>query len=225
MLTNIKIKEKEIGHKTTVEPFILAEFVKLKDNMHIVELGCGNGILSILLAIKKKINIIGIDIQDEYLELAKENVELNKNIIKGDIKISKVDIREASKNLGKNFFDVVVTNPPFYKCKQGKQSLDMSRSISRQEILCTFDEIARETSRLLKNRGAFYFLHITERIGEIFEILRRYRLEVKEMQVIYPKVNVNSTHILIKAVKNAKPSATILKPLIISEWDKEQNKK
>ena len=225
MITNIEIIEKELGHKTTVEPFILAEFIKLKDNMNIVDLGCGNGVLSILLAMKKKVNVIGIDIQNEYLELAKENVELNKNIIRGDIKITKIDIREASKNLGKNFFDVVVTNPPFYKCKQGKQSLDMSRSISRQEILCTFDDIARETSRLLKNRGAFYFLHITERIGEIFEILKKYRLEVKEMQFVYPKVNVNSTHILIKAVKNAKPSAIILKPLIISEWDKEQNKK
>ena len=225
MITNIKIIESEFGHKTTVEPFILAEFIKLKDNMNIVDLGCGNGILSILLAIKKKINIIGIDIQDEYLELAKKNVKLNENIIKGNIKITKIDIREASKNLEKNFFDVVVTNPPFYKRKQGKQSLDMSRSISRQEILCTFDEIARETSRLLKNQGAFYFLHITERIGEIFEILGEYRLEAKEMRCIYPKVNVNSTHILIKAVKNANPSAIILKPLIISEWDREQNKK
>jgi len=225
MFQKIKLKEKEIGHKTTVEPFILADFIKLKDNMNIVDLGCGNGILSILLAVRKKVNIIGIDIQDEYLRLAKENIETNKGILKGNIKILKIDIKEASKNLNKNFFDIVVTNPPFYKYHQGKHSPEISRSISRQEVLCTFDDIARETAQLLKDRGIFYFLHISERIGEIFETLKKYRLEVKELQMIYPKRETNATHILIKAIKNAKPSITILKPLIISEWEKERSKK
>ncbi len=223
MIHNIKIKELESGHKTTVEPFILADFVKLKDKMNIIDLGCGNGILSILLAMKKNVQVIGIDIQDDYIKLAKENIQLNRQFIKGEVQISKIDIKEASKKLPKNHFDVIVTNPPFYKCNQGKKSTQMNRSISRHELFCTFEDIVREASRLLKNLGTLYFLHIPKRIGEIFETLKRYKLAVKEMQIIYPRIESNATHIIIKATKNAKPATIILKPLIINECERNTN--
>ena len=58
-------------------------------------------------------------------------------------------------------------------------------------------------------------VHRPERIADICELLRKYKIEPKIIKFIYPKVGKEANLILIKAVKNARKFLKIERPLII----------
>ena len=58
-----------------------------------------------------------------------------------------------------------------------------------------------------------------ERLGEIINIFKKYKIEAKKLRIVYSKVNNKPNLILIKGVKNAKPFLEIEKPLIIYNED------
>ena len=81
-------------------------------NYSIADLGCGTGILGIAAALCGCKNVFLFDIDEEALEIAKNNVEsleLNDNI-----QIIQTDVNQLRlcKKLNK-YFDLVITNPPF----------------------------------------------------------------------------------------------------------------
>lgn len=72
---------------------------------------------------------------------------------------------------------------------------------------------------LLKDKGEFYIVHRPDRIVDILELLRKYKLEPKLIKFVYPKINKSPNLVLIKAVKNANIFLKIVEPLIVYEND------
>lgn len=64
-------------------------------------------------------------------------------------------------------------------------------------------------------------VHRPDRLMDIMENFRRYKLEIKEMRLVYPSKDSQANLILIKAVKNSKPFLKIQKPLFVYQ-DKEK---
>ena len=62
-------------------------------------------------------------------------------------------------------------------------------------------------------------VHRPERLNEIIENLRKYRLEPKRIRFVYPKISKDANLVLIKAVKYANSFLKVEKPLIIYNED------
>ena len=78
---------------------------------NILDLGCGIGVVGIILGtINKNINIDMVDINDRAINLAKENMSLNK--VKGNVFIS-----DVYSNINKKY-DYIITNPPIRAGKE-----------------------------------------------------------------------------------------------------------
>lgn len=84
----------------------------------VADLGCGAGVLSIGSALLGASYVLGIDIDQEALELCQENIEIfdleNIDLLQFDV--TKFKNRTESENdVGKfdKSFDTVITNPPF----------------------------------------------------------------------------------------------------------------
>ena len=196
-----------------IDSILLTEFAKdMKKNKKIADLGTGTGILPILLSKKVEASkIIGIEIQKNVSEMAKRSVELNKldNIIE--------IINEDICYFKDNNFDYVITNPPYKKEGTGLVSQNSNHIISRHETTVTLDKWIKVASNLLKDKGSMYMVHRPERLNEILESLKKYKLEPKRLRFVYPNINKDANLILIKAVKNAKSFLKVEKPLIIYE--------
>ena len=91
--------------------------------------------------------------------------------------------------------------------------------ISRHEIKCTLEDIIVKSFYLLKNNGELYMVHRPERLVDIVYLMRKNKIEPKELKFIYPKHGQKANLILIKGVKNAKEFLKVLKPLIIYNKD------
>jgi len=217
----LKIIQKADEFCFGIDSILLSDFARtIKKNSEIIDLGTGTGIISILLS--KKIEakkIYGIEIQEKVADMAKRSVKLNN--LENIITIINKDLKELPELLENNYYDAIVTNPPYKKNNTGLKNENEAKLISRHEIKCTLDDIARISSKLLKNGGEFYMVHRPERLAEIIEELKKYKLEPKILKLVYPKKDKEPNLLLIKAVKNAKPFLKIEKPLFV--YDENNN--
>ena len=145
--------------------------------------------------------------------MAKRSVRLNN--LDNLIEIWCDDIKNLENNNCFESFDAVVTNPPYMKNNTGLTNENELKLISRHEIECNLEDIARISNKLLKNNGVIYMVHRPDRLVDIMEIFRRYKLEIKEIRMVYSYMETQANLVLIKAVKNGKPFLKIQKPLYV----------
>lgn len=204
------------GFRFGVDAVLLSEFAHIKPGENVLDMGTGTGIIPILLAAKTKgKHFTGLEIQEFSAAVAKESVLLNK--LEERIDIVNGDIKEASKLFGNESFNVIVSNPPYMIADHGLRNDADEKYIARHEALCTFDDIAREASRVLISKGRFYLIHRPFRLAELFMTLKKYKLEPKRMRLVHSYVDKEPQMVLIEASKGGNSGINIEKPLIIYE--------
>ena len=85
--------------------------------------------------------------------------------------------------------------------------------------MVNLDDVVKNASYLLKTGGNFAMVHRTERFIEIIDCLKKYKLEPKKIQYIYPKNESNSDLFLIEATKNGKSGVKVLPGIVIHNDD------
>lgn len=202
-----------------IDSVILANFAKNeKRGSKILDLGTGTGIIAILLSKKvEKSKVTAVEVQKEVAEMAERSVRLNN--LEDSIKIINEDIKNISKEIGQAKFDAVITNPPYKKKETGIVNENNIKMISRHEITADLEDFIRVAAEELKDHGTFYMINRPERIADIIEYLRKYKLEPKEIRFVQPKIDKAPNEVLIKAVKNGGKFLKILEPLIIYNDD------
>ena len=173
----------------------------IKDNSKVIDLGTGTGIISILLCGKTKLkNIIGVEVQKDVYDMACRSIQLNG--LEDRFQVINKNVIELENIYEPNYFDVVVTNPPYKKQNTGLCNNDQKKLISRHEVLADLSDFIRISSRLLKDRGELYMIHRPERIVDILSVLRNYKIEPKEIRLVFSNEKNPPKMVLIKGVKN-----------------------
>ncbi len=218
---DLKLIQNKNGFCFGVDSVLLADFSKeIKPNSVVVDIGTGTGIVGLLLCAKTNLQkIYGVEIQKEVAEMARRSVELNH--LEGKFEIINCDVNQIFDCLKPNSMDSIVTNPPYKEVNTGVRNENEKQSISRHEVKCTLEDIVKKSAELLKDRGEFYMVHRAERLVDIMCILRKYRLEPKNVRFVHSRQNEKPHLILVKAVKYANPFLKIDKPLVI--FDEEGN--
>lgn len=199
-----------------MDAVLLSGFAQVKSGEHAIDLGCGNGIIPILLEAKTHgEHFTGLEIQPENVDMATRSVVYNH--LERKITITQGDIKDASNLFGASSFHVVTTNPPYMTGSHGLTNENQAKAIARHEILCTLEDVIRESARLLKPKGRFYMVHRPFRLTEIMCLMHQYGIEPKRMQLVYPYVNKEPNMVLIEGLRGGNPRITIEKPLIVYE--------
>jgi len=197
-----------------MDAVLLSGFAKAKKGENVLDLGTGTGIIPILMAAKTEgESFTALEIQEESADMARRSVSYNHldekvNIVTGDIK-------DASKIFGASSFDVITTNPPYMIGTHGENSPSEAKAIARHEVLCTLDDILRESARLLKPKGRFYMVHRPFRLAEIMSKMVEYKIEPKRMRLVYPYIDKEPNMVLIEGLRGGKSRMTVEPPLIV----------
>lgn len=199
-----------------MDAVLLSGFSRVKKGERVLDMCSGTGIIPILLRAKTEgESFTGMEIQEECAEMAQRSVAYNH--LEEDIQMIQGDIREAADRFGAASFHVVTCNPPYMIGEHGLKNPHLPKAIARHEILCTLEDVVRQASALLKDNGRFYMVHRPFRLSEIMNVLTRYKLEPKRMQLVHPYIDREPNMVLIEARKGGNPRITVEPPLIVFE--------
>ena len=193
-----KMIVEEKGLKITEDAILLSEFMKkyfsrkgknLKGKKSFLEIGAGQGIISLLLSELDIISkIFAVEIQEEVFAALKKNIEIN------DLNGKIIPINKNIKNVNGEY-DFIFSNPPYKKTSSGKMPENEMERISKYEILLTLDELILEIRRLLKNYGEFFVVVPNSRLNDVFRCIYENRLNVLSVKVNkYKKVDLVVVH-------------------------------
>ena len=193
-----KMIVEEKGLKITEDAILLSEFMKkyfsrkgknLKGEKSFLEIGAGQGIISLLLSELDIISkIFAVEIQEEVFATLKKNIEIN------DLNGKIIPINKNIKNVNGEY-DFIFSNPPYKKTSSGKMPENEMERISKYEILLTLEELILEIRRLLKNYGEFFVVVPNSRLNDVFRCIYENRLNILSIKVNkYKKVDLVVVH-------------------------------
>ena len=221
---NERIDDLEInGFRIIQNPFcfcfgmdavLLANFAGIAPRADVIDLGTGTGIVPLLLAAKGKgRSWAGLEIQHEMADMAERSIKLND--VSDSCRIIEGDLREVRTLFKPDSCVTVTSNPPYMKESTGLKSKNDSVYISRHEVMATLEDVISAAAYLLKTSGSFTMVHRPTRLPEIMELMVKYRLEPKRLQLVQPKINKEPNMVLIEGVKEAGRELRTLPTLVV----------
>ena len=197
-----------------MDAVLLSNFARVKKGECALDLGTGTGIIPILLTAKTQgEKFVGLEIQEESADMARRSVLYNG--LENRIEIVQGDIKEAATIFGAASFDVITTNPPYMIGKHGIENMSDTKAIARHEVLCTLEDILRESARVLKPGGRFYMVHRPFRLAEILSKMVELKLEPKRIRMVHPYIDKEPNMVLIEGKRGGNSRMTVEPPLVV----------
>lgn len=212
-----RFRQVEGSFKLSTDSVLLAHFASPIRGKKIIDLGCGAGVLTVLLShARPGVRVEGVDIQLSSAALCRENMAENgfdaSAIMEGDL-------REYRENWKAGEYDLVVSNPPYFPVESGYNAPADSRAIARDERCCTLEDICAAAKYLCRWGGAFAMVHRPERLSEIFCAMSAHGIEPKRLRMVQYKATHAPNLVLIEGRRGGKPGLNIEKPLILCNAD------
>ena len=215
---DLQIIQPQQGFRFTIDPVLLAGFAQLKRGESWIDLGCGSGVLPLLLTRRdKSLRMTGVEIDPASAERARRNVVLNK--LEKQIDIIQGDLRDLHKSQTAQSYDAVITNPPYRRPENGRISFGAERSIARHELHGTIDDFLDTSRYLLKNGGRFYAIYLAERLPELLIKMSNRNIEPKHLRCIHPRRENDANLVLIEGRRSGRPGLRVAPPLFLYEGD------
>ena len=213
---NLKLKQFVDGYCFTSDAVLLANMTRCSSGDMVVDFGCGNGAISLLLSAKLPCSkIIGIEFQKEVADLAQDNVKFNN--LEDKITIINDDILNAPDVLGKESVEVVVCNPPYFAQASGEKRESKQIALSRHESTCSLANLVSSASKILKFGGEFYLIHKTARMAEVISECSNVSLIPKNLTLIYPKISKKADTFVLRCKKMGKHGLDVDKLVVYDE--------
>ena len=213
------------GFNFSIDTMLLADFVSIPTRTkQICDLCSGNAPIPLYLTLRTKAKIVGVEIQEESYQLALQSVEVNE--LQNQVTMIKDNLIGISSKIGRNCFEVVTCNPPFFKVGDNQLNPNDKKAIARHEVFASLEDIVKEASILLNTKGRFAMVHRPDRLIEILNVFQKYHIEPKRLRFVYPKLGSPCNHILIEGIKDGSfGGLVVLPPLIVydenQKWTKE----
>ncbi|HAP66531.1 MAG TPA: hypothetical protein DCQ99_01670 [Nitrospinae bacterium] len=203
-----------MAYKHSIDPILLADFVEVKKGDRVIDLGTGSGMIALTLAKRfKDIEIVGLELQEGLIKVARENVIARRSGL--NIEIIKGDIRDVKSMFDAESFDIVVGNPPYRKVDDGRINPDREKAIARHEIEITLSEFLKAGRYLLKNLGSVNIIYHPYRLTELLFTMTENKITPKRIQFIHPKIDSKTEMVMVEGIKNGKSELMVMKPMIL----------
>ncbi|WYP26602.1 tRNA1(Val) (adenine(37)-N6)-methyltransferase [Alkalihalobacillus sp. FSL W8-0930] len=199
----------------SMDAVLLGRFVHLPiQKGKLIDLCSGNGIIGLVLSERSKATITSVELQERLHDMAQRSVSYNKK--QEQITSVQADIKNLPSSIEKGSYDVVTCNPPYFQANEhSDQNQNPHFTIARHEVHCTLADIIQTASTLVKQKGKVALVHRPERLTDIIDLMRQYRIEPKRMQLVQPNASKEANMVLIEGMKDGKPGLTCLPTLSV----------
>ena len=202
-------------HTFGTDAVLLADFAKAKKNDKLVDLGTGCGIIPFLMLRDGNLkSAVGVDISEEAISLAKRTSREN-----GTDRFAALnsDLNDLKGKVDFGCNTLVTCNPPYKAPNAGLKNPDGVFAAARHEVACTLRDIISVSARLLQTSGRLCMCHRPERLAEITDLMREFKLEPKRLRLVCKRVGKEPWLVLIEGRKCANTGLRIEPTLYVYE--------
>jgi tRNA1Val (adenine37-N6)-methyltransferase len=218
MRNGMKVIQDRQGYRFSMDSVLLSHFAEARAGETVLDLGCGSGVISFLVAARQpSCRVTGLEIQESLADRARRSVGLNK--MAGRIEIINGDLRQAEVFLDHRRFSLIIANPPFWRQGEGKPSENREKLIARHEVNATLEDFMDAARRWLAPQGRLVMIHRASRVMEIGLLCAARGIDIKRMRFVYPYDHRDANLVLLEAVKGSRSGVQVLPPLVVYEDD------
>ena len=173
----------------------------------LLDVGCGVGIISLLLTRDFPLQTSIIDKQEKMLSYAKHNFSLNGLDTKaylGDFEEHQTEDR----------YDFIISNPPFYDAAV-TQSENTHLNIARYAHHLPIESFIKKVKTFLRPKGWFIFCCDAKQIDLLLHHLKINGINPEKIQFVHSKIERDSKLVMIAARNNSKSMTQILPPFVV----------
>ena len=204
------------GYAYNSDSIFLYDFIStFKPKGSLLDVGCGVGIISLLLSRDFDIETSIIDKQKSMLTYAQHNYQIN------NLKVTATEADFANFPEEKKF-DYVISNPPFYD-QNVSQSSNEHLNIARYAQHLPIKTLISKVKKILKPRGRFIFCYDAKQVDKLLHALIENKLNPEQIRFVHAKLDRDSKLVMIAARMNSKSMMKILPPLIVFDAQSNYN--
>lgn len=215
------------GPRVNVDTVLLAHFARPKHRARVVEMGCAHGAIALIVARRwaeaedgtPSPAIDAFDINDELIDLARRNAELNG--LTERVRFFQCDLRDVRSRFKAETYDAVIMNPPYDEPGTSRRSPSDAMAAAMHGTECSLADAVAAAKYLLKNGGRFYLVMRARRAAEMCALLESRNVRPKRMRAVHPKPGREASVVLVEAVRDGGSGLTIEPPLFICRDDGE----
>ena len=210
----LRIIQKKTGFRFCTDSVLLADFCKIRPGERVADMGTGSGVIPLLIAARTEdIRVYGFELQAGLSDMAARSVHLNG--LDRKIQIHCCDVREATKYIGSEQADVVVTNPPYLQPGKGLESPDESKNLARgARNGCAIETWMEACGKLIRNGGRLCVVFPATQLLLLCDAMRLAKVEPKRMRLVLSRPDKEPKLVLLEGRKRGNPGLQILPPLI-----------
>lgn len=194
------------GYRFTEDSVICAGLLSAGSRDRLLDLGCGTGIIGVLALLKKGVReVVGIDADEDAVRLARANAE--RNFLSERMTALVLDVRDAAKALGRESFDKVVCNPPYFDFSDGTDGGRTARA--KRESTARLDDFVRTGGECLRFGGDFTLVMRADRLCDAVAAFRAHGMEPKRTVMIFPHPGAQASSFVMTARKGGRPGVGV----------------
>ena len=200
------------------DSIVLADFAQPKGAARGIDLGCGSGILMLLLTSREpRLALTGLELQPEAAAVARENIAANN--LEARCAVVEGDIRAHRELFSAGSFDFAVANPPYFAGNSGARSPKAARDLARSEEGFTLAELCEAAAFLLRTGGSLWLVYRPERLSELCVALTARGLEPKRLRLVSSRPDSAPSLVLLEARRGGRPGLRVEPPLLLTDTD------
>ncbi|MBN2265518.1 MAG: methyltransferase, partial [Candidatus Aminicenantes bacterium] len=206
----IRVLQTRRGYRFAVDAPLLAGFIRTRPGDEGLELGTGNGVISLLLSVKPFRKITALELQAGLAGLARRNVELNG--LEGRIEIVRADLRTYEPG---RKFDLVFSNPPYIRKSAGILGPSAERSAAKHELHGGIGEIMDRTAAWLAPGGRACFVYPEKRRTDFARAASARDFRVLRFRHVLPRAGEPPNLFLAELGLLAEGHPELMPPLVL----------
>lgn len=216
----LQVRQPRAGYRFSLDAVLLADFLTVKPTERLLDLGTGAGIIPLLASVLTPAHaIVGLEIQPQMVELARENAALNQ--LEHRIQIRQGDLKQIADLFQPGEFEVVCSNPPYRRMGAGRLNPQTEEAIARHEMLCDLHDVLAACKYTVKPGGKVFLIYLAERLGELISQMRQARLEPKRLRCVHSNRAASASLVLVEARRDAAAGLNMLPPLFLYDQQRE----
>lgn len=197
----------------TTDAVFLGNFPHVAHKAKALELGCGTGAVSMLLASRGAAQVTAVDCNESVTKLLRRSVAANGledklTVVDGDIRDYKTLLRPES-------MDLVAANPPY----RNSGNVRRIGTAACHELTATLEDFFKAAAFAVRYRGRFALVQLPDRFAESMQLAFKYGLQPKRLQWVHSAVDKPAWIFLMEMVKGGSYGLEVLSPLIMYDKD------